>query len=224
MPPSSHPPYGTRPARTSLRGRVRRARAVAETLLDARHPLVRQLHGTQVALEQMLTIAAADVVAGVLAYHGLPVGRPLAIAATLALMAAGPRLAVLRESGRALCLDMIIEGGCRLPIGAVERQWRQLEDPRHLADLARSLDEVVDIAARPLPALPSSRPLFTVHVVRRVGAQLSELAQLLRDDAPPARGVAMVERLITSGESPLYRADVELLSQEIRRARYLLTR
>jgi hypothetical protein len=51
---------------------------------------------------------------------------------------------------------------------------------------------------------------------------LREIAGLLRADAPPLRGVALVERLTASGASPLHGADVESLREELRRARYPL--
>jgi hypothetical protein len=219
----SFPPLNTRPARTSLVGRAARECAVAEALLGAAHPLVGLLRRSQTALEQTLAVAAAELVAGVLTYRGFAVGPALVGAGTVVLAIVALRLAVLRQCRRDLCVDMIIEDAGRLPLGTVEREWRRLEGPRHLATLARALDEVVDSAARPLPVIPASRPLFDVRVVRAVGSQLSEIARLLRTDSPPVRGVACVERLITSGRSPLYGTNTDLLREELRRARYLLT-
>jgi hypothetical protein len=218
-----HPLLGTRPGSARLRGRAARDRAAAEALLGPTHPLVGLLRASRTALEQTLVIAAVDLVAGVLLYRAAPAGPPLAIAASIVLVVEGVRLAVLQQSTRDVCVDMIIEGVGRPPLRAVEREWRRFEDPRHLASLARSLDEVVDTAWRPVSPIPSSRPLFSVRVVRPVAPQLSEIARLLRTDSPPVRGVALIERLITSGASPLYGTDVELLRDELRRTRYLLT-
>ena len=67
------------------------------------------------------------------------------------------------------------------------------------------------------------RPLFTARVIRPLAAQLSEIAGLLREGSPEVRGVALVERLLTSGGSPLYGTNIDLLREELRRARYLLT-
>jgi hypothetical protein len=216
MPSRSQGPPVTRPA-------TARDLAVAEPLLGATHPLVGLLRRSQIAVEQALLIAAVDLVAGVLVYRGAAIGAPLAIAATVALAAACMRVAVLQQSRRDLCVDLIVGGAGRLPLAAVEREWRRLEDPRHRTSLACSLEETVKVAGRPLPGLPSSRPLFTTRVIRPLAAQLSEIAGLLRDGSPEVRGVALVERLLTSGGSPLYGTNIDLLREELLRARYLLT-
>lgn len=190
----SHPPLGTRPPKRNLLGRAARDCSAAEALLGVTHPLVGLLRRSQTAVEQMLAVAAVQLVACVLLYRAAPFAPPLAIAAALVQIALGFRLVVLLQSRRDLCLELIIGGEDRLPLGAVELEWRRLEDPRHLARLARSLEDMVDTASRPLARIPSPRPLFNVGVVRLVGPQLREIAELLRTDVPPLRGVALVER------------------------------
>jgi hypothetical protein len=218
----SHPPFGTRPPRSGLLSQAGRDYSSAEALLGGAHPLVGVLRRSQTTVEQMLTVGAVQVVACMLLYCGAPSASPLAIAAALVQMALGLRLSVLLQGRRDLCLQLIIGGAGRLPLGAVELECRRLEDRRHLARLARSLEDMVDAAQRPLARIPSSRPVFNVRVIRLVGPQLREIAGLLRTGAPPLRGVALVERLTASGLSPLYGADVEPLRDELRRARYLL--
>lgn len=220
----SHPPFRTHLPKSNLLGGAAGDCSAAEALLGVAHPLVGLLRRSQTTVERMLAVAAVQLVACILLYGGVPSALPLAIAAAVVQIALGLRLAVLRQSRRDLCLELIIGGVSRLPLGAVEREWRRLEDPRHLARLARSLRDVVDLAGRPLARIPSSRPLFDVRVVRLVRPQLLELAGLLATNAPPLPGVALVQRLMTSAVSPLYGADVEPLRQELRRARYLLTR
>jgi hypothetical protein len=220
----SHPPLGTRPPKCSVLARPGRDCSAAEALLGATHPLVGVLRRSQTALEQTLTSAGVQLVACVLFLCGVPCAPPLAIAAAVVEIALGLRLAVLLQTRRDLCLELIIGGAGRLPLGAVEREWRRVEDPRHLVRLARSLEQMVDTAERPPARIPSSRPLFDVRVIRLVGPQLREIAGLLRTDAPPLRGVALVERLMASGLSPLYGGDVEPLREELGRARFLLAR
>ena len=58
--------------------------------------------------------------------------------------------------------------------------------------------------------------------MRGVAAELREIARLLRSGNAALRGVAHVESLLTSGESPLYGVQVELLRDELGRARFLL--
>ena len=216
MPSRSQGPRIARPA-------TARDLVVAEPLLGAAHPLVGLLRRSQIAVEQALLIAAVDLVAGVLLYRGASLGAPLAIAGTVALAAACMRVAVLQQGRRDLCVDLIVGGVGRLPLAAVEREWRRLEDPRHRTSLACSLEETIEIAGRPLPGPRGSRPLFTARVIRPLAAQLSEIAGLLREGSPEVRGVALVERLLISGGSPLYGTNIDLLREELRRARYLLT-
>jgi hypothetical protein len=59
-------------------------------------------------------------------------------------------------------------------------------------------------------------------VLAAVEPQLRELARSLHADGAGVRGVALLDRLITSGSSPLYGARVEPLRDELGRIRYLL--
>jgi hypothetical protein len=195
---------------------------VAMRLLGASHPLAVLLHRWENAVEQALGVAALQAAGGALMCGGAPFGRSLALVATVVQIALGWRLALLGMARRDLCLELIIEGRGGVPLAAVEHERRRL-DPCRRARLARSIEELVELADR-WPTRPAEpRPLFDSRLVRQVAPQLRETACLMRAGDPPAPGVALVERLVTSGTSPLYGSDVEQLRRELGRARYLLT-
>jgi hypothetical protein len=195
---------------------------VAEGLLGASHPLAVLLHMWETAIEQVLGVAAVQAAGVGLMCGGAPFGLSLALAAAVVQIALGCRLALLVTARRDLCLELIIEGRAGLPLAAVEHEWRRL-DPRRRACLARSIEEVAGLADRRRTRPAQRRPLFVGRVVRQVAPQLRETARLLRADDAAAPGVALVERLVTSGTSPLYGSEVEPLRRELGRARYLLT-
>ena len=195
---------------------------MAEGLLGVSHPLAVLLHMWETAIEQVLGVAAVQAAGVGLMCGGAPFGLSLALAAAVVQIALGWRLALLGMVRRDLCLELIIEGRGGVPLAAVEHERRRL-DPRRRARLARLIEELVELADR-WPTRPAQpRPLFDSRVVRQVAPQLRETACLVRAGDPPAPGVALVERLVTSGTSPLYGSEVEQLRQELGRARYLLT-
>jgi hypothetical protein len=59
-------------------------------------------------------------------------------------------------------------------------------------------------------------------VLAAVEPQLRDLARLLRTDAAGVRGIALLDRLVTSGTSPLYGTRVAPLRDELGRIRYFL--
>jgi len=79
------------------------------------------------------------------------------------------------------------------------------------------------VTRRPAPVPASVRPLFDVRTVAAVVDDLQEIVALLRAGGTRARGVALAERLLTEGVSPLYGYDAIALRDELRRVRYLLT-
>jgi hypothetical protein len=224
MRPKAHSPVGTRDSEGRLRRRGDRDASVAVALLGAAHPLSIVLRRLDTVVEQSVSVAAAQLVAGVLLYRGAPFAPALAIAAAVVQIVLALQMAVLVQSRRDRCRELIIGGESRLALRAVDVERRRLEDPRLLARLARTLDDMADTARRSLPRHPASRPLFDVRVIRAVEPQLREIAALLRTDAPCVRGAALVERVLTCGDSPLYGADAEPLRWELRRASYLLAR
>jgi hypothetical protein len=173
--------------------------------------------------EQAVSVTAAQAAGLVFLSGNLRFGLSLAFAGVVVQVGLACRLAALRAHRRALCLELIAGGRQALPLACINREWRRLLDPRTPEQLARSIDEMLEIAARPLPVHPAARPMFHVRVIRHVALELRQIASLLRCDAPCVRGVAAVEWLLTSSASPLYGGQVEPLRQELGRARYGLS-
>ena len=176
------------------------------------------LRSLETAFLQVAVVTAVGAAGLVLVVGEWGFGLWLAVAAMGVQAGLACRLAALRAARRELCLR-IIAAGSSLPLLCVERTRRQLLGKRaHL--LAKSIDELVAIAARP-PALPASRPFADVRVIRAVAPELSRVAVLLRAD-PSVSGVAFAEWLLSSPATPLYGRDARALLQELRRACYLL--
>jgi hypothetical protein len=217
-----HPPRAAlRPPRPV--GRAGSDLPVAELRLGTSHPLVRLLRQLDTAFEQAVSVTAVQTAGFVFWSGGLRFGLALAIAGMVVQAGLGCRLAALRAGRRELCLELIIGGREALPLSCIDRERRRLLDRRTLKQLATSLDDMSEIAARPLPVHSAVRPIFYACVVRQVTPELRELASLLGGDAPCVRGVAAVQWLLTSPASPLYGVEVEPLRRELGRARYLLS-
>ena len=196
---------------------------MAEALLGAGHPLVGLLRQSDTAFEQLVSVTVVQAAGVVFLSGNLRFGLALAIAGLVVQVGFGCRLAAIRACRRELCLELIVGGRQGLPLSCMERERRRLLDPRTWEQLATSIDEMLEIAARPLALHPANRPIFYVRVVRRVAPELRQIGSLLRGDAPCVRGVAAVEWLLTSSATPLYGVQIEPLRQELGRARYLLS-
>jgi hypothetical protein len=196
--------------------------SLAETFLGGSHPLVGVLRQSEAALEQLVSVSVVQAGAVVFWARGLAVGLSLVIAAAICQVALLCRVAALSARRHDLCLELVVEGGARLPLPCLKRLRRRLLDRRRLDQLARSVDELVDEAARRVILPGAPRPLAHPRVIRAAAPLLRQLASLLREDSPDVRGVAMVEWLLTSPATPLYGTEVEPLRRELGRARYLL--
>ena len=205
--------------RPSRAGEAATEHSVAETLLGARHPLVVLLRRSEVAFQQLVWITAVEAAGLVHVAGGWAFGLPVAIAAAIVQVGLGCRLAALSAARRNVCLELVVEGHGALPLACIERLRRCLVERRVRERLARSIDEMVATAARPRRGAPP--PLAASRVIRATAPELGEVARLLRADSS-ARGVALVELLLTSPATPLYASEVEPLRQELRRALYLL--
>jgi hypothetical protein len=99
----------------------------------------------------------------------------------------------------------------RLPPPRLAWRAAELVADENRIDLARSLTDVVHAADERL--LPAASPIARA-AVRECRPQLLAIAAHLFEVSKPvsARGVLLVERLLTNGSGPLYgRADVERL-------------
>jgi hypothetical protein len=195
--------------------------SIAELWLGAAHPLVGVRRQTETVFAQLVSVTAAQA-AGVVLLFGLGFGLSLAIAGVVVQVGLACRVAALRAHRRDVCLELIVAGRERLPLACVAREWRRLLNPRTAEQLAGSLDEILRVVAQRPPLHPAARPIFHIGVIRRVAPELHQVASLLRAGRPCVRGVAAVEWLLTSAESPAYDVDVESLRQELGRVPYLL--
>ncbi len=120
--------------------------------------------------------------------------------------------------------QLVLDGRESLPLAPVQRERRRLLEARTRHYVARSFERVLQhVTRRPAPIPASVRPLFDVGTVSSVTEDLREIVRLLHTGVAQARGVALAERLLTEGVSPLYGYDAIALRDELRRVRYLLT-
>ncbi|HET7048530.1 MAG TPA: hypothetical protein VFI54_09715 [Solirubrobacteraceae bacterium] len=170
---------------------------------------------------QWRTCAALLAGASIAQVKGHPWATGLAISAGVVLLALTALVAALRLRVRDRARDLIAEGRETLPIIAVQRERRRLLARRRRKVLARTLDAMVRQATSP-PTIPSARPLFDVRVIASVSGDLRAVIRLLQKKHARARGVALTERLIVDGGSPLYAQDQMRLREELHRVRHLL--
>jgi hypothetical protein len=219
MPPTSpHTPrlHRKRPVKAHRTG----AGPSAEALLGAGHPLVAVLYACGAAVEGIVAVGVVQVAALALWWVNASYARALAIGAGVVQVALGLRWAILRVQRRDLCLELVIAGREHLPLAVVARERLRLDDPRHQGQLATSLQH---LAAMPVQRRERQRPICSGRGLAAVGPQLLDAAARLRAGGGELRGVALLDRLITSGASPLYGERVGPLREELARGGYLLT-
>lgn len=144
------------------------------------------------------------------------------VAAVVVEAALALQIASLRFLARERARDLIIEGRADLPIDVVRRERRRLLDRDHCDDVAGWLERTWTVAERSLRSPFEPRPPFDVAVIAAGRDDLAEISARLRQDAPGVRGVALVERLLIEGGSPLHGDNVTALRQELRRIRFML--
>jgi hypothetical protein len=194
-------------------------------LLGQGHPLARDVESLDVVARHAVAVLAAVLCGVVGALAGEPWGVPVLLGGTATLAGFGAAAAALRGRTRQHALMLVLEGHEGLPLPAVERERRRLLGAKERRRLSRGLLTVAREAQRPPPFAPFPvPPVFVVEVVREVAPDLRRLATALQAEPPnDARAVALVERLLRSGLSPLYGADADALRAEVRRLEYLLS-
>jgi hypothetical protein len=191
----------------------------AAALLGADDPLVRVLDRLDVVSAQSRSAALPLVLGAAGLAAGASWARPLLAVAGLVQLALllGIVLLVLLRNERAR--DLIGDGCERVPLGAICRERNRLLSRRRRLRLAGSIEHLLQTAERwsrtPRPRQPAAfRPLFDVPKVRRSALELRQVALMLRSDPVGARGVALVERLLTCPGSPLYEGDFAAPTEE----------
>jgi hypothetical protein len=84
------------------------------------------------------------------------------------------------------------------------RRARQLTSRRTRAGLAAGLRRVVEEADCPQRSYSAAVPVHRRQVLRERGFLVAIAEDLLSDDELSPRGIALVERLLRDGSSPLY--------------------
>jgi nucleotide-binding universal stress UspA family protein len=189
----------------------------AAALLGPDHPLARgeTLRGD---LWRQSVVTAAAVFAGAV---GTATGRGwgllLLVAAATVQLGLAIGLTLHAQLQRERARELIIAGRTDLAPPVLHREQRRLNRSRRRRSLARALDDVVRTAERRPTVVPRSRPIVDPGQARAAAAQLRTIAARLRANAVNAPAVARVERLLTSGASPLYGRERDELLRELKR-------
>jgi hypothetical protein len=189
----------------------------AAELLGPNHPLVRGARLKSDLLRQSLVTAAVLLLGAIGTASGRGWGLPLLVAAAIVQLGLGIGLALLTQLQRERARDLIIAGRGGLPLPALEQERRRLQRPRRRAGLADALEELVRAAERWPTIFPTARPVFDPCLVRAAAAELRAIAARLRASTVAVCAIGRVERLLTSGASPLYGREPEELRHELMR-------
>jgi hypothetical protein len=189
------------------------------------HPLARDLESLEVLGGHAVAVLAALLCGVAAAVIGEAWGVPVVLGSKLALAGLGVAAVVVHVRTRRHALELVLDGEETLPLRAVERERRRLLGAKLRGQLGRRLLDVAREAQRPPTFAPLPMPpSFDVAVIRAVAPDLRRLAARLERPSASARAVALVERLVCSGTSPLYGDDPAALRQELRRLEHLLSR
>ena len=207
-----------RQLRVPLRRELPESRAGAQSAaarLGADEPIIRSLDLRRDLRQQALTVAAAFAWGAVGLITGASWGPFVLLVAALVelllLVGIASASASLRERAR----DLIIEGRDEIDLPVFARERQRLRDPRRRARLAKALEDLVQTAERWPTIFPAARPVFDPTEVIAVAVELRVIARLLVASTRDARGAALIERLLTSGTSPLYARNRDELTSTI---------
>jgi hypothetical protein len=193
-------------------------------VLGPDHPLTRAAESLKAVTHQAGVVSLLLIGSVATWLFGVPQAIALVIGCAVVLPVLGFAAGELWDRRRHAARQLVLDGRESLPLPAIQRERRRLMEARTRRYVARSFERVLQhVTRRPAPVPPSVRPLFDVKVVATVAEDLREIVRLLHAGVPRARGIALAERLLTEGVSPLYGYDAIALRDELRRVRYLLT-
>jgi hypothetical protein len=204
---------------TSRPTRPIKAPVTAAGLLGNGHPLARASERRSSRRRQLAGVGLLLFGGVVVQLAGLASARALITAAALVEAALACSLLLVAKDERRLARELIIMGRGALPLPALAWERHRLLDTTYRYRLAQSVDHVREAAECRRWLLRGSRPLFRVQVVAAVSPELAELARALRRTDCQAAGVALTQRLLCDGTSPLYGEDIARLRETLRRVR-----
>jgi hypothetical protein len=194
----------------------------ARETLGERHPLVRALADLDAAARQLAAVAAALGAGVVGTAAGASWGRALTVAAALVAVVMACRVLLARDAARRRACDVLIEGAAGVAVPVVNEQRRRLLDPGYRERLASSYEDLALLLGRSRGRLTLVVSAATPELPETIATQLQAVADALRDDRVGPGGVALAERLLTDGTSPLYGPDRQRLRAELVRTTWHL--
>ncbi len=202
-----------------LAGRsIERTAQSADTVLGRTHPLTQAINAVGCGARQWWTCAAVLTGAVIASVERHPWALAVAVSAGLVLLTLTIVMFALWQRVRDEVIRLIADGREELPISVVQRQRERLLRRRTKQVLARTLETMLRQALSPPRIMTrGSRPLFSVRVIVSVAPELRAVISLLQPENASARGVALIERLIAYGDSPLYAREASVLRDELRR-------
>jgi hypothetical protein len=167
---------------------------------------------------------AAILAGSIIAWlEGHPWATVLTASSVLVLAALTAVALVLKQRVSDRATDLIAEGREALPIAIVQRQRQRMLARRRRKALAKALDTVLWQATAPRRIMTrGTHPLFDVRVIAAVAADIRAVIALLQTETPPARGVALIDQLITNGQSAFYGHEVKPLREKLHHIHYAL--
>jgi hypothetical protein len=196
------------------------ARQSARAVLGTTHPLSRASEAVTAVTRQWLTCAAILAGSIIAQLEGHQWAAILTASSTLTLAALTVLLLMLKQRVSDRAIGLIAEGHETLPIATVQRHRQRLLAHRSRNTLAKTLETMVEQATAPPKIITrGTRPLFDTRVIAAVAPELRAVIGLLRTSNPPARGVALIDRLITDGHSPFYGYELAPLRDELEHIR-----
>jgi hypothetical protein len=194
----------------------------ARALLGEHHPLARATHRTSVTVERCCVVGGTACVSAAALLEGAHGALSYLIASAVVLAVLACYLALLASHRAACAREVIIEGLVDVPLAVVQRERDRLLDRAHRAELANHVEAMREEGQRPGGRLPMAHPVFSRRVIAAVDPELEALARRLRPESANVRGIAMAERLLTDGCSPLYGTSVGELREELHRIMFSL--
>jgi len=151
--------------------------------------------------------------------EGVSWAAPVVLASVFVLLCFAIAAALLVRRRRDWAVELILEGRESVPLAIVEHERRRLAAPRTRRLLANTFDRTLKDASRPRFYGRGARPLYEPRVVASVAEDLVVIIRPLRTGQASVRGIALAERLLTDGLSPLYGAHAGALREELYRIR-----